>query len=78
MRKLIVKDMWCQWHAVADPCEYGNEHPGFIKCPTLLVHTNEACNNVSTQGFVAEYVQSGTLLRPEMADNSLKNDPLSR
>jgi len=70
MRKLIIKNMWCQWHAEADSCEYSNEYPGFIKCTRNLVHTNEACNNVSTQGFVAEYVLSATLLRPEMAGNS--------
>jgi len=53
-------------------CEHSNELPGFIKCPRNLVHTNETFNNVSTYGFVAAYVLSATLLRPEMADNSFK------
>lgn len=72
MRKLTVKDTWCQWHAMADSCEHGNEHPGCIKCSRNLVHTNESCNNVSTYGFAAEYILSATLLRHEMADNSFK------
>jgi hypothetical protein len=71
MRKLIVKDMWCR-HAVADSCEHGNEHSGFIKCPRNLIHTNETCTNVSTCSFAAKYVLSATLLRPEMADNNFK------
>jgi hypothetical protein len=69
MRKLIVKDMWCYWHAVADSCEHGNEHPGFTKAQEIW---SIPMKHTSTYGFAAEYVLSATLLRPEMADNSFK------